>query len=102
MTVAGQGEYYIPNPSPWPITAMASLLLMLGGTALLINSVTWGGWLTLAGFFFKLAVFPFHAWAPAVYQGGPSPVTAFLSVVPKGVALVALFRPGPLQGGSAG
>ena len=50
MTVAGQGEYYIPNPSPWPITAMASLLLMLGGTALLINGVTWGGWLTLAGF----------------------------------------------------
>jgi len=41
---------------------------------------------------FKLALFPFHAWAPDVYQGGPTPVTAFLSVVPKGAALVALFR----------
>ncbi len=41
---------------------------------------------------FKLAVVPFHAWAPDVYQGSPTPVTAFLSVVPKGAALVALLR----------
>jgi NADH-quinone oxidoreductase subunit N len=48
--------------------------------------------MVVGGLGFKLAVFPFHAWAPDVYQGGPTPVTAFLSVVPKGVALVALFR----------
>lgn len=41
---------------------------------------------------FKLALFPFHAWAPDVYQGSPTPVTAFLSVVPKGAALVVLAR----------
>ncbi|MCG6963733.1 MAG: NADH-quinone oxidoreductase subunit N [Acidobacteria bacterium] len=41
---------------------------------------------------FKLAIFPFHGWAPDVYQGGPTPVTAFLSVVPKGAALVVLLR----------
>lgn len=41
---------------------------------------------------FKLALFPFHAWAPDVYQGAPTPVTAFLSVVPKGAALVVLAR----------
>lgn len=46
----------------------------------------------VGGFGFKLALFPFHGWAPDVYQGGPTPVTAFLSVVPKGAALVALFR----------
>ncbi len=41
---------------------------------------------------FKLALFPFHAWAPDVYQGSPTPVTAFLSVVPKGAALLVLAR----------
>lgn len=48
--------------------------------------------LILAGFAFKLAVVPFHAWAPDVYQGSPTPVTAFLSVVPKGAVLVVLAR----------
>ena len=55
--------------------------LLLGALALL-----------LAGFGFKLALVPFHAWAPDVYQGSPTPVTAFLSVVPKGVVLIALAR----------
>jgi len=48
--------------------------------------------LILAGFGFKLALVPFHAWAPDVYQGSPTPVTAFLSVVPKGVVIVTLAR----------
>jgi NADH-quinone oxidoreductase subunit N len=48
--------------------------------------------MVVGGFAFKLALFPFHGWAPDVYQGGPTPVTAFLSVVPKGVTLVALLR----------
>ncbi len=48
--------------------------------------------LVVAGLGFKLALFPFHAWAPDVYQGAPTPVTAFLSVVPKGAALVLLAR----------
>jgi NADH-quinone oxidoreductase subunit N len=46
----------------------------------------------IGGFAFKLALFPFHGWAPDVYQGSPTPVTAFLSVVPKGAALVATLR----------
>lgn len=48
--------------------------------------------LILTGLGFKLALFPFHAWAPDVYQGSPTPATAFLSVVPKGAALVVLIR----------
>jgi NADH-quinone oxidoreductase subunit N len=56
-------------------------LLLVAGIALL-----------LAGLGFKLALVPFHPWAPDVYQGSPTPVTAFLSVVPKGVALVVLAR----------
>jgi len=48
--------------------------------------------MVVGGLAFKLAIVPFHAWAPDVYQGGPTPVTAFLSVVPKGAALVVLLR----------
>ncbi len=60
--------------------------------------------MVFGGFAFKLALFPFHGWAPDVYQGGPTPVTAFLSVVPKTAALVVLLRlvgtlqPGTLSG----
>jgi len=46
----------------------------------------------VGGMAFKLALVPFHAWAPDVYQGSPTPVTAFLSVVPKGAALIVLLR----------
>jgi NADH-quinone oxidoreductase subunit N len=46
----------------------------------------------LAGFGFKIAAAPFHAWAPDVYQGAPTPVTAFLAVVSKGAGLAITFR----------
>ncbi len=36
-----------------------------------------------AGLLFKLAAVPFHIWAPDVYEGSPTPVTAFFSIVPK-------------------
>src|SRR5690606_22217729 len=48
--------------------------------------------LLLAGFAFKIAAAPFHSWAPDVYQGAPTPVTAFLAVVSKGAAFAILFR----------
>jgi NADH-quinone oxidoreductase subunit N len=46
----------------------------------------------LAGFGFKIALAPFHSWAPDVYAGMPTPAVAFLSVAPKGAALIVLFR----------
>ncbi len=48
--------------------------------------------LLLAGFGFKIAAAPFHSWAPDVYQGAPTPITAFLAVVSKGAAFAILFR----------
>ena len=48
--------------------------------------------LLLVGFGFKLAIVPFHAWAPDVYEGAPSPVTAFMTVGPKAAAFAALLR----------
>ena len=38
-SIHGQKDYFIPEPSVWPITAMASVFLMLAGTALTINGV---------------------------------------------------------------
>jgi NADH-quinone oxidoreductase subunit N len=47
---------------------------------------------------FKLTLFPFHTWAPDVYEGAPTPVTAYLSVSSKAIALVflAVLVYGPL------
>jgi NADH-quinone oxidoreductase subunit N len=46
----------------------------------------------LVGLGFKLAVVPFHMWTADVYQGAPSPVTAFIATASKGGVLVVLFR----------
>lgn len=48
--------------------------------------------LLVAGFGFKVAMFPFYMWAPDTYQAAPTPVVAFLSVVPKAAGVAALFR----------
>lgn len=48
--------------------------------------------LTLAGFFFKLSVFPFHFWAPDVYQGAANQVTTFIATVSKAAAVAVLLR----------
>jgi len=48
--------------------------------------------LLMAGLGFKLALAPFHGWAPDVYQGAPSPVAGWLSVAPKAATLIVLVR----------
>jgi cytochrome c oxidase subunit 3 len=56
----GQKDYFIPDPSPWPITAMLSVFLMLGGVALLVNDVGVGGWIIAGGL--ALLAFMFYGW----------------------------------------
>jgi NADH-quinone oxidoreductase subunit N len=51
-----------------------------------------GAGLLLVGFAFKVAAAPFHQWAPDVYEGAPSAVTAFMSVAVKTAAFAALLR----------
>ena len=48
--------------------------------------------LCLAGLGYKVAVVPFHMWAPDVYQGAPIPVAAFLSVASKAGGFALLLR----------
>ena len=48
--------------------------------------------LVLAGFGFKIAVFPFHMWVPDTYEAASTPFVAWLSVAPKAAGFVAIFR----------
>lgn len=48
--------------------------------------------LVLVGLLFKVGAVPFHAWTPDVYQGAPTPVTAFMSAATKVAAFAALLR----------
>lgn len=56
-------------------------------TLTLITSV-----LIMAGFGYKIAAVPFHMWCPDVYEGSPTPVTAFFSVGPKAAGFAMLAR----------
>src|SRR5262249_42451714 len=51
-----------------------------------------GSGLLIVGLFFKVSAVPFHVWAPDVYQGAPTPVTAFLSSLSKSAGFVLLLR----------
>src|SRR5207302_6623048 len=55
--------------------------LMLAGIAFL-----------LVGFGFKVATVPFHMWAPDVYEGAPSPITAYMAATVKAAAFAAFIR----------
>jgi NADH-quinone oxidoreductase subunit N len=48
--------------------------------------------LVLVGFTFKISVVPFHQWTPDVYEGAPTPVTAWMSITVKLAAFAALLR----------
>ncbi len=48
--------------------------------------------LLIAGFGFKLSLVPFHMWAPDVYEGAPTPITAYLSTASKAAGLAVFLR----------
>ncbi len=48
--------------------------------------------LLIVGFGFKVAAVPFHMWTPDVYQGAPTPITAFMSVAAKAAGFAAFLR----------
>ncbi len=66
--------YFLEQSSAPSILAIAGILLMLTAMS------------------FKVSAVPFHFWAPDVYQGSPTVVTAFMSTVVKVAAFAALFR----------
>ena len=48
--------------------------------------------LLIAGFGFKIAAIPFHMWIPDVYEGAPTPITAYLSVASKAAGFAVILR----------
>jgi NADH-quinone oxidoreductase subunit N len=73
--VMGIANYAMSNPgvSTNPLFVVAMLLMAVG-------------------FSFKIAAAPFHMWTPDVYQGAPTPVTAFMSAGPKAAGFAAFLR----------
>ncbi|HSE32337.1 MAG TPA: NADH-quinone oxidoreductase subunit N [Pyrinomonadaceae bacterium] len=62
------------NQSPYPGLLFAGVAMML------------------VGFGFKIATAPFHVWTPDVYEGAPTPVTAFMAAGPKAAGFAAFMR----------
>ena len=57
--------------------------------------LTFGLVFLFAGFCFKVSAVPFHMWTPDVYEGAPTPVTAFFASAPK-IAAIAMFVRAPI------
>ena len=71
-----------PHPSPQPLTSAGFIFL-------------------IAGFSFKAALVPFHMWVPDVYEGAPTPVSAFMGAAVKAGGILILYRLYVLTAGSA-
>ncbi|MBA7684758.1 NAD(P)H-quinone oxidoreductase subunit 2 [subsurface metagenome] len=64
-----------------------SLSGVLASPGLIVGMV-----LIIAGFGFKIAAVPFHMWVPDVYEGAPTPITAYLSVASKAAGFAIILR----------
>src|SRR5207237_5382986 len=56
------------------------------------SAALFGGVLVIVALGFKIAAVPFHIWVADVYQGAPTPVTAYLSVGSKAAGFIVLLR----------
>lgn len=82
ILIFGSGFYY-------GLTGVTRILHGMGEpTAMFLVTV----FFILSAFAFKMALFPVHGWAPDVYQGSASPVTTYLSTLPKVAAAVVFIR----------
>jgi NADH-quinone oxidoreductase subunit N len=73
-------------------TALARITASISAGSANLAFLAVGAALILVGFGFKVAAVPFHMWTPDVYQGSPSPVTAFMAVCAKAAGFAALLR----------
>ena len=68
------------------------IILALSEKSQLSPLIISGFAMMMVGIGFKLALVPFHMWTPDVYQGAPSPVTAYIATVSKGAVMAVLIR----------
>ena len=81
-------------------TYVAEIIKVLPGTIARPAAII-GLLLTLCGVLFKLAVFPFHIWAPDAYQGAANQVAAYIATASKVAAIAILIRMVALSTGSS-
>ncbi|MBW3575284.1 MAG: NADH-quinone oxidoreductase subunit N [Actinobacteria bacterium] len=74
-------------------TNFSEIARFLSDNVLMADGLLFAGFaLLLVGLGFKVAAAPFHVWTPDVYQGAPTPVTAFMASVAKAAGFAALLR----------
>jgi len=75
-------------------TQIAKIAVAVGQISLPSSNIMLvaGMFLMLTGFAFKIAAAPFHMWTPDVYEGAPTPMTAFMSAGPKAAGFAAALR----------
>ncbi|MEK7357362.1 MAG: proton-conducting transporter membrane subunit, partial [Bdellovibrionota bacterium] len=79
--------YGTVGSTDFPSIALATVK-MIGTNRIFLAGMA----LTILGFAFKVSVFPLHAWTPDVYQGAPTPVTAFMATAVKAATFVGFLR----------
>jgi NADH-quinone oxidoreductase subunit N len=77
-----------PAGEPSIFSALESTVFLGNSKSLLLAGIA----LLMVGLSFKIAVVPFHSWTPDVYQGAPTPVTAFMASAAKVAGFAALIR----------
>ena len=87
------GASYDPAAHPVATTNLDLLRARIASGHLFSNEMLYAGAaMMIVGFGFKVAGAPFHVWSPDVYEGAPTPVTAFLSTGSKASAFAAFAR----------
>src|SRR5881392_2103105 len=73
-------------------TNLQKIATVFSRSGLEYNAALFGGVLVIVALGFKIAAVPFHIWVADVYQGAPTPVTAYLSVGSKAAGFIVLLR----------
>jgi len=73
-------------------TAFDELTKLMAGAATVETGILIGLVFVVVGLAFKVSAVPFHMWTPDVYEGAPTPVSAFFAVAPKLAALALFIR----------
>ena len=83
-------------------TYLADLMKIIPGVILKKPLMLIGLVMLLSGFFYKLALFPMHFWAPDVYEGAANETSSFVATLPKVAAVALLIRLITLAGAEVG
>ena len=87
-----QPDWYTQQSMPMHREAMIVSKIPMTTTILSVHGCELGMIFILVGFLFKLTAVPFHMWAPDVYEGAPTSVTAFFAITPKAAILAVFVR----------